>query len=159
MRIEFLQAADWQRVKQLRIAALKDTPDAFASTLEHALNLDDTQWINAFEELATFIIVSDKKDLGMVRCAPDKSDSSCAFLISMWVAPEIRRTGAATKLVQAVIQWAKANGYSRLLLDVANDNFAAIALYSKLKFGPTGETGALPYPRQHILEHRLARDL
>jgi len=31
--IEHLQLFDWQRLKQLRLAALRDSPDSFGSTL------------------------------------------------------------------------------------------------------------------------------
>ena len=77
----------------------------------------------------------------------------------MWVAPEARKSGAGVLLVQSVIDWAKHNCFKMLLLDVANDNVAAIALYEKMSFSSTGRTGSLPYPREHILEHRRARKL
>ena len=72
----------------------------------------------------------------------------------MWVAPEIRRTGVAAALVELVIEWARTNGVSRLLLDVADENAPAIALYDRKGFKLNGEVGALPPPRQHIREHQ-----
>jgi hypothetical protein len=38
------QAADWQALRQLRLRALADAPDAFASTLEAELAFPDEVW-------------------------------------------------------------------------------------------------------------------
>jgi ribosomal protein S18 acetylase RimI-like enzyme len=77
----------------------------------------------------------------------------------MWVAPEVRRTGVGKALVDRVIEWAQANGISRVLLDVADMNTPAIALYDLKGFKPNGKAGALPAPRQHIAEHQRERRL
>jgi hypothetical protein len=41
-----------------------------------------------------------------------------------------------------------------MLLEVANENGAAIGLYARTGFAPNGATGSLPPPRDHILEHQ-----
>jgi len=65
----------------------------------------------------------------------------------------------AEKLIQITVEWARSKSYKQLLLDVADNNNAAIKLYSKLLFEPNGETGTLPFPREHITEHRRVRKL
>ena len=157
--IERLHPSDWQRLKTLRLAALTDSPDAFASTLDSALKLDESDWKRNLRDLATFVATIDQVDQGMVRCAPDKESPSRVFLISLWVAPTARRHGIAEKLIQASMGWALSAGYSQMLLDVGNDNAPAIALYGKLLFKPNGETATLPFPREHIAECRWVRDL
>ena len=74
----------------------------------------------------------------------------------MWVAPTGRGTGASEKLIGAVLIWARQSGFTRMELDVADDNAPAIALYERCNFLPTGETGRLSPPRSHVLEHRRA---
>jgi ribosomal protein S18 acetylase RimI-like enzyme len=74
----------------------------------------------------------------------------------MWVAPEYRRQGVGSRLIDTVIDWARAQGFSRLALDVADHNSAAVELYARHGFAPTGETASLPPPRAHIREHRRA---
>ena len=71
----------------------------------------------------------------------------------MWVAPEVRRAGVGARLVDLVIAWARENAISRILLDVADLNDAAVALYAAKGFKPTGKAGSFPPPRDHIREH------
>ena len=98
-------------------------------------------------------------DLGLVVGAPFDGREGAAGLFAMWVAPEARGSGIADRLVQAVIDWASERGYERLLLDVADDNKAAIKLYERMGFEPTGNTGTLPPPRTHVREHERAFSL
>ncbi|EMI23065.1 acetyltransferase, GNAT family [Rhodopirellula maiorica SM1] len=54
------------------------------------------------------------------------------------------------------MKWAQSENYRQLVLDVANPNIPAIRLYESCGFVPTGKTGTLPPPRQHILENEMA---
>jgi GNAT superfamily N-acetyltransferase len=154
VRIDELTSRDGRRLQSIRLRALADAPDAFGTTLEHALALSEDAWSRQVRELPTLIAVRDGRDVGMVRCARDQTTNDTAWLISMWVAPEARRSGVGSALVDRVVEWARTNGIRRLLLDVADGNAEAIALYQRKGFEPTGEAGALPAPRQHITEHR-----
>ena len=76
-------------------------------------------------------------------------------LLSMWVAPEARRQGTGAKLIGAVIDWARNENLNRLVLDVAENNLPALALYARAGFVPNGTHGTLPVPRTHIREIQL----
>jgi len=97
----------------------------------------------------------DGSDVGMVRGAPDDDDAQAAWLISMWVAPDARRSGIGGRLIDAVVAWARELGATRVFLDVADRNAPAIALYQSKGFRPTGQSNAMPPPREHIVEHQL----
>ena len=158
MKIERLAGDEWERLKRIRLAALQDAPDAFGSTHEEARGWGDDVWRQQVADLATFIATIDRVDVGIARGASDGS-STDAYLISMWVAPSVRGRRIGEQLVAAVTRWARDAGFSRLKLDVADFNTAAIALYERLGFRPTGETSAHPPPRSHITEHGRARVL
>jgi len=159
MEIQRLEPSEGLRLKKLRIEALKDAPMAFATTLQEAQSLSDAQWSSQLLNLETFFAIENGVDLGMVRGEPNNVDTDSAFLISMWVSPKSRGSGAGEALISAVIDWARKAGFRRLELDVADDNAPAIALYERMNFRATGETGSLPPPREHITEHRLALTL
>jgi ribosomal protein S18 acetylase RimI-like enzyme len=55
-------------------------------------------------------------------------------LIGMWVAPTLRGSGAATRLVDAVKTCALGQGYAQVYLDVAPDNARAASFYLKQGF-------------------------
>jgi len=54
---------------------------------------------------------------------------------------------------------ARGEGRSRIVLDVADGNAAAVRLYESRGFARTGVTGTLPPPREHVLEHQRALEL
>jgi len=157
--IQRLEPGDWQRLKVLRLAALQDAPDTFGSTLEYALKLEDADWEKGLQDLPTFVVSIGGIDQGLIRCVPDQDKPSSALIISMWVAPEFRRKGIGEKLIQAAVDWALSAGVKELALEVTNENASAIALYSRLGFEPTGETGSFSPPREHIADHRRVRKL
>src|SRR5918994_476305 len=154
VRLEQLTAEDGPRLRAIRLHALRDAPDAFSSTLEEAAARPPGDWSRQLLELPTFVAVSNGLDVGMVRCTRDGTSTETAWLISMWVAPEMRRKGVGAALVDAVIDWARSNGVTRLLLDVADHNTSAIALYARKGFAPNEAVGTFPPPREHIREHQ-----
>ena len=161
-RILRARPSHWQRVRSVRLRALADAPDAFGSTLDEERQLTDNEWSSRSEnvKVAQFLaIASNGSELGIAVGAPYSGQEQAAGLFSMWVAPEARKHGVGVALVQAVIEWAQSEGYSRILLDVGNTNAPAISLYRSCGFIPTGRTGTLPSPRQHIGEHEMERIL
>jgi ribosomal protein S18 acetylase RimI-like enzyme len=158
-RIEQLSTGDEGRLRSIRLRALSDTPDAFGTTFDEASARPCEDWQRQLDELVTFVAADGECDLGIARGARHDNWNDTAYLLSMWVAPEVRRRGIAAALVDSVIDWATANGFSRLLLDVAEGNLAAIALYTKKGFVANGTLGTLPPPRQHIRELQFEMQL
>ena len=158
MIITQLNEADWQRSKLLRLRALQDAPDAFGSTYAEERLMTNAAWKERLSSArsATFHVAENEQDIGLVVSA-DYDGENAAGLFAMWVDPAARGGGAGDLLIEAVKQWARENGHARLVLDVADDNATAIALYERHGFVPTGHTDTLPPPRTHIKEHR--RDL
>jgi GNAT superfamily N-acetyltransferase len=154
IRLDLLTADEGARLRAIRLRALRDAPDSFGATLDEATARPLDGWAKQIVDLPTFVAVSDDVDVGMVRCARDSASSGIAWLISMWVAPEMRRQGIGGALVDAVIGWARANGVSHLLLDVADHNAPAIELYARKGFVANGVTSTMPPPRQHVGEHQ-----
>ena len=157
--IEHLSAGDGERLRAIRLRALRDAPDAFGTTLEEAAARPPESWDRQLEQLATFVATASGCDLGLVRGTPHDHFLDAGYLISMWVAPEARRRGIGSALVDAVVHWARTQGLNRLLLDVGERNTPAIALYTRKGFVPNGEVGALPPPRDHVRELQLVMRL
>jgi ribosomal-protein-alanine N-acetyltransferase len=59
-------------------------------------------------------------------------------LLSLAVVPAHRRKGGASALIDAVVERVQAEGVTRLLLEVAEDNDDARRLYARFGFEPIG---------------------
>lgn len=150
-----------ERVRALRLRALRDAPDAFWVTAEEEAAAPPARWRDrlARGDAATFVATRDGADVGLVMGTPHHDADGDAGLYAMWVAPEVRGAGVAPALIAAVIDWARAAGYRSLRLEVGDANERAVRLYARMGFVPTGVSGAMPAPRDHISEHERALDL
>lgn len=151
-----LRAGDEERLRDIRLRALADAPLAFATLLEDAEKLPIERWQQQIAELSNFVAVLSERDVGMVRGAAYRGRENSAILISMWVAPCARGCGVGDALIDAVIAWARKEQFVDVVLEVGDDNAAAIALYERKGFEPTGATTTLPPPRDHVREHERA---
>jgi GNAT superfamily N-acetyltransferase len=151
----------FERVREVRLRALRDAPDAFASTYEREIAMAPDEWRGRLTRpnSATFVASLDGADVGLVTGLGLPELPGEAVLVGMWVAPEARGRGVSDALVGAVVEWARAGGHRVLRLDVADGNEHAIRLYARMGFEPTGTTSTLPPPREHVTEHERARDL
>lgn len=150
----------------MRLRALEDSPSAFATRLEEALQFTSDVWerrVSGAESGpdSTLYLAMDEagEDVGMVAAIRNTVTPSTAELISMWVAPDARRSGAGAHLVRHVVDWASASGYERVELWVTHGNEAAERLYRRLGFAETGDVKPLPSdPCRNELRMRLDLD-
>jgi ribosomal protein S18 acetylase RimI-like enzyme len=150
--IRQLGPADWPALKAVRLAALADAPEAFASTLAREQEYSDQRWREWLDSTAaTFgAFTAAGPDsapaariggvaAAFVRPRPAGEDGDTDWhLISMWVSPGLRGTGVAGGLVDAVRAQARRAGADQVSLWVTDVNDRARAFYERLGFAPTG---------------------
>jgi GNAT superfamily N-acetyltransferase len=155
-KIDRLGCGNEERLRAIRLRALADTPDAFGATSDQEAALRFQDWQHRLERYAIFVAAAaDGSDIGIALGVRHKTLGDTALLRSMWVAPQMRRQGVAAALVDCVIEWARSEGFCRLILDVVESNATAIGLYVKKGFLANGTIGALPPPREHVRELQL----
>ena len=159
--IERIEPDGFERVRAVRLRALRDAPDAFWVTADQEAATTTAEWRGrlARTDAATFVASRAGLDVGLAVGTRHHEHERDAALEAVWVAPEVRGSGVATALIQAVVEWAHAAGYGSLRLEVADANEPAVRLYSRIGFVPTGVVGTLPVPRDHITEHERVLDL
>ncbi len=159
--IERLEADAWSRLRDVRLRALRDAPDAFWVTAEQEQGVSPPYWRDLLiaADRAWFVAVDDGTEVGLVGVGRHPDNHQHASLFAMWVAPGARGQGVGSALIDAAIGWAQARGYRRLRLWVNDANHAAARLYARHGFQRTGVTGTFPEPRDHIAAHERALPL
>ena len=154
MEIQRLTVEEGARLRAIRLCALRDAPHAFGTTFEESATWPPEVWSKQLAGMAAFVAVTGDSDVGLVRGVPHGTAKDTARLSSLWVAPEARSTGVGASLIDAVVEWARSEGFGQLQLGVNDDKVAAIALYTRKGFEPSGEVGTLPHPREHLRKHQ-----
>lgn len=135
MKIRQLLDTDWEVWKNIRLEALNNSPESFASSYEEEL-----QWTNAdFQSgLSQGYVLGAFVDELLVSCAGFYILNSLktkhrGVLWGMYTRTEYREKGIATAVVQTLIQHAK-TCVTQLHLSCVTSNFAASAFYQKQGF-------------------------
>lgn len=159
-----LGADEWRAYRDLRLRALADAPDAFASTLITEQQHADSHWQERVSSASsspwTLPLVAEEGDelVGLAWARIDPSVSHLAHVYQMWVAPASRGSGCGAMLLQAILRWAREAGARSVLLHVTEGNGAAARLYSSAGFQPAGEPQPLR-PGSHLLSQPMRLEL
>jgi ribosomal protein S18 acetylase RimI-like enzyme len=158
MDVRRVQIGDWEALRDLRLRALADSPDAFATTHAEASARPERWWRDwtaasaAGDGQAMFLAWDGGRPIGIagVFGSPDRFD-----VISMWTEPGSRGRGVAAALLRAAIAFA---GSAPVFLSVTETNEAARRLYERHGFVATGLTEPLrSNPSLSIYELKLER--
>lgn len=140
VQVRRLGSGEWTIVRAVRLRALRESPDAFASSHEEEVGHPDTWWIDGTARLAWFVARDEGRVVGIVAGMPSGDSPE---VVSMWVEPGRRGTGVADSLLAAVVAWARAEGAAGLRLAVAEGNQRARRFYERAGFVATGPGEAL----------------
>jgi ribosomal protein S18 acetylase RimI-like enzyme len=134
MDIRLTKTEDWMLLKQIRLAALLDTPTAFGVSYQSASKYTDKQWKDRASSASTafWLAFDGDKPIGMVGAGV--SGANRYNLIGMWIEASARGSGVAAQLVEAVKTRALAQGFSGVFLDVSPENTRAAYFYLKQGF-------------------------
>lgn len=146
MEVQQVHATDWEELRELRLRALADAPNAFASTLEREAAFPEDVWRQRAQggpASATFIVRADGVGVGMAAVIAEPVPGRVQ-LVGMWVDPRHRRRGLAQTLISQAVRWSRDHQARELILWVAEDNTAARVLYASAGFRPAAARQPLP---------------
>ena len=142
MQIQRVMSGDWEQLRDLRLAALADAPDAFSSTVEQEAAWPSESWrmwaasSDAGDRQATFIAEALARGFGIATGAVHRWRAG-AILYAMWVDPVARRQGRSpTRRGRRRV--GSLPDLPAVWLWVADGNEPAIALYATLGFARSG---------------------
>jgi GNAT superfamily N-acetyltransferase len=161
--IRRIRSADFALARAVRLRALSSDPLSFGSSYAAEVTRDETFWRESArrhaesDQCAIFIAFRGDEPVGLVRGGRDESREGMFFIHAMWVAPEVRRSGVAQKLMATVEQWIAEHGGTTCELMVTDAAPAARRLYEACGYVPDGHTE--PSPHAGIQEHRMRKVL
>ena len=148
IRLHRVHPDDWEAHRDIRLEMLQEAPDAFWFTYADEAAFEEGDWRSHIEG-AWLVQAHDSTGVvGSVGLGshwePERAHT--ATLFGMYVAPRVRGHGVGAALVDAVLSEARHRGKDRVVLEVAEVNAPAIALYGRCGFVRTGATH--PHPRR-----------
>ncbi len=132
--------------RQIRLAALQESPAAFGSTYESALRRGPESWQEQADstaqgsDRATFLAFESGAPIGIMALYRNEDGGDSGELLQVWVDPAYKGKGVATAILDAVFEWAGRNGFRTIIATVAQGNDRALKFYKKSGFVPASDT-------------------
>jgi ribosomal protein S18 acetylase RimI-like enzyme len=147
-RIEVLIEADWPRLRDIRLTALKADPSMFLSRHETEARFDERKWRQEFSRGEWNVMVAhepgegnpDKnaQDVGLVGVTRESGmPSQECYLEYLWVARGFRRSGVASLLLRTVLERLRDSRVRTVWLWILDGNNGAMRLYRRFGFEST----------------------
>lgn len=127
--------ADWLAFQALRLSALHNAPEAFASSYEEEVIMSIERFKDAYKKcdvFGAFIGNSLVGSVGFFMQSPIKMQHR-GVLFSMYVAPTCRNQGIANLLMKSLIEHAP-QSVLQIHATVVTNNLSALNLYQKHGF-------------------------
>jgi RimJ/RimL family protein N-acetyltransferase len=133
-----IEAGEGERLRALRLTALRESPAAFRSHAEDEEAFPAEEW----ERRADGVLVAEDGGewVGMAGMYVDPDLPAIANVWGVWVDPRVRGRGAGRRLMDAIVELARTRGHRRVELTVTGQAAVAGALYERLGFRYTGVT-------------------
>ena len=135
---------DWQAMRDIRLQALRDAPDAFGSTHAREVVFAPAEWHRRATRDGSFLAFIHELAVPAGLVGGFEQEPGVAELVSMFVRPQGRGHGVGEALIDAVADWAGQQGASMVHLWVTDTNKSAIRLYERCGFTVTPERQPLP---------------
>jgi GNAT superfamily N-acetyltransferase len=139
IKIGSLNPEQWKEYKELRLKALKEEPQAYASTYEDNSTHTDEFWQDrlkdALKSESQWLLFAKKKNILVGMAGAFLSNEETAQIIAVFVCKEERGQGISKKLMKdLLIAVQKNKSIKRILVGVNPEQIVALNLYEKIGF-------------------------
>jgi ribosomal protein S18 acetylase RimI-like enzyme len=143
--VRVLREEEWCKLREIRLAALSESPDMFLSTFARESAFDEQRWRAEFDRGEWLIRISGGKVVGLLGVTREKASPPDKYYLEyMWVTPEFRRSGIASDLIKVALGRLNDRGITTAWLWILNGNDTARRLYLQRGFTSTGIEQPLP---------------
>ena len=135
-----LSPDEWSRLREIRLASLLESPEAFGSSYEREIAFTEREWRDLFN-LNSYLVASiDGKDIAIMFLEKLRGDfGATCWVGGCWSNPQYRGIGALRSMFDYVDSVKDQRGWQIQGLGVFIVNDSAIAAYERLGFKAMGE--------------------
>jgi GNAT superfamily N-acetyltransferase len=144
IKVRQIRSDEWERLRDIRLEALTDTPSAYSTTLVEAEAYPNSLWWEraiagaAGVDQITVLAVSGERTVGMtIALGRPDNDRRIVPIVSVYVTPSERRKGVAERLLSVAEEWVRDHGGSRTSLWVEESNLPARGFYESIGYVAT----------------------
>lgn len=145
LQAQVLTEDEWFRLRDVRLTALRESPEAFLSSYEVELTYREDEWRAEFSRGEWAIMVRQGQAVGLLGVTwKVDTPSEERYLEYMWVSPEFRRSGVASSLIRTILGRLCSSGIVPVSLWIITGNEPARRLYEQFGFVSTSEIQSIP---------------
>ncbi len=153
--IRLIKKNDVKLFRKVRLNALRDSPASFGQKYDHEIRKPLHYWQDLVQKVTppaqdrAFLLFKKEKAVGMIfGFIKEKQQGSVG---GMWIHPNYRKQGFASKLVKKILKWARDKKLKTIKLWNVNGNQTAEKLYRKFGFQLTGKQKPLESNQKMII--------
>lgn len=143
--IRLLTRDEWLTLRDIRLSALRESPEAFLSTYTQERTYGDSRWHAEFARGQWWVGHVDDEAVSLLGTTHEPSTPPHErYLEYMWVASGYRHSGIALQMLNVVLGHLRASGVRTVNLWVLDGNEAARSLYKRVGFVSRNHSQPLP---------------
>lgn len=141
IHVRVLDKDEWQAYREIRLRALRESPEAFVATVEEEEAFTEEQWRDRMERSRRILAEDDGQVIGVASMGTVHRTNveGAGELFGLWVQADRRGTGVARRLLEKAAAVAREEGLRQLVYWVGTDNGRAVAFASSFGFRPTDD--------------------
>lgn len=134
--IETVTPAMWRRYRAIRLRALAEEQNIFSGDFGQEANWTEQEWRQKAQEAQVYIARAHDIDAGLLRISDYEGE---LWASSVWVDPTCRGLSISTLLLDGAVEYASAQGATKLNLGVYAINPVSVEIFQSYGFIKTGE--------------------
>lgn len=143
MEIERLDPIQWQRLRDIRLRALEESPEWFAALFEKESQRSDSEWQKEASTAHWRAISREGIDIALMGVTAAEPIRECdCWLFGCWIEPHFRGLGIMKMMIDELDAICVEENWTLQGLGVWPDNIRAIKSYEKYGFKKAGEPKA-----------------
>jgi GNAT superfamily N-acetyltransferase len=146
-----LGSDDWRTLRDLRLRAVAESPDAFLVREDRERPHIEEDW-HAYLRSGIWLVARKMTDHTGMLCLVVDPDTGRRYVESMWVAPNHRHSGVGSQLLSCAFHIVRSEQHVKLFLWVLEGNGRAREFFHGKGFRPTGRRQPLGPPPSPIEE-------